>query len=55
MNPPTTRDIKQGSLLWIAIALFSYGMPSIETRIGVACVVISIVLILIREYVKPNN
>ena len=53
----TTNGLKEGSLIWIAVLLITYGMNQLQTgftEVGAAAVLIGTALIGIREYIKPN-
>lgn len=56
-NELTGEGLKEGSLLWVAVLLITFGMSQFETgaaEVGSAAVLIGTVLIAVREYYKPN-
>jgi len=56
-NEMTKNGLKEGSLIWIAVLLITYGMNQLQTgftEVGAAAVLIGTALIAVREYYKPN-
>ena len=56
-NELTGTGLKEGSLLWIAVLLITYGMNQLSAgfnEVGGVAVLIGTALIAVREYYKPN-
>lgn len=53
----TLNGLKEGSLIWVAVLLITYGISQLQTgftEVGAAAVLLGTAIIGIREYYKPN-
>jgi len=53
----TENGLKEGSLIWVAVLLITYGMSQLQagfSEVGAVAVLIGTALIAVREYYKPN-